>query len=236
MIRVAIVDDEAAERARIRECLGCLAEEDHLEFDVEEYPSGLAFLMGKMSGYDIVLMDVDMPDMNGIETAHQLRKVDQSAVLVFVTNMAQYAVSGYEVDALDFIIKPINRYSFTLKMRRAVSRTAQQTDDVLNVKSGGTLHRVPISSIHYLEVSGHHVTYHTSAGELTEYSTLKEVRQRIPQRGFAQCSQSYLVNLRYVTSISREKIVVDGTEIFISRKMRQSFLTAVTEFCGGGSV
>ena len=236
MLRVAIVDDEAAERARIRECLNFLTEEDHLEFDVDEYPSGLAFLMGKMSGYDIVVMDVDMPDMNGIETAHHLRKEDQSAVLMFVTNMAQYAVSGYEVDALDYIIKPINRYSFALKMRRAVSRTTPQSDDVLSVKSGSTLYRVPIYSIHYLEVSGHHVTYHTSAGDFTEYSTLKDVRQKLPQRCFAQCNQSFLVNLRCVTSISREKIVVDGTELFVSRKMRQSFLTAVAEFCGGGSL
>ena len=237
LLRIAIVEDDAPERAKVRSCLEELAESDRLELEIDEYPSGMAFTMGEMKGYDIVLMDVDMPKMNGIEAARQLRQVDKSAVLVFVTNMVQFAVSGYEVEALDYIIKPINRYSFLLKMRRAVSRTAGRDEGVISIRSGGVLHRVETGTIHYLEVQGHYVTFHTSSGEYTEYTTLKAVKENIRQKGFAQCSQSFLVNLRYVASVSRESLVIDdGTVIPISRKMRQAFLTAMGEYCGGASL
>ena len=72
--------------------------------------------MSGMKGFDIVLMDIDMPGMNGMETARALRKVDAAVILIFVTNMAQFAISGYEVDATDFILKPVNKYSFAIKI------------------------------------------------------------------------------------------------------------------------
>ena len=116
LIRIAIVEDEPTERDRIKVYLEEIAQEDQTQFDIEQYSSGMAFVMRGMKDYDLVLMDIDMPNLNGIETAKALRKVDQSATLIFVTNMAQYAISGYEVNAVDFILKPVNRYSFAIKI------------------------------------------------------------------------------------------------------------------------
>lgn len=229
MLRVAVVEDNAAERKRIQDNLMALPE----KMEIDTFVSGMAFAIGEMKNYDIVLMDIDMPGMNGIETAKRLRAVNKSAVLVFVTNMVQFAIAGYEVEALDFIVKPINPYSFALKMKRAICRTAKRSEDELTVRTDNVLHRVPILSIRYVEVSGHYITYHTSSGVYQEYATMKDVKERLSQHPFAQCSQSYLVNMKYITSVSREKVVVEDTPIFISRRMRAEFLDAVGQFFGG---
>ena len=233
LIRIAIVEDDEAERIRIKEYLTYLAETDHLQFEIDSFPSGLAFIAQYTGQFDIVLMDIDMPGMDGVETARALREVDQSAILVFVTNMAQYAISGYEVEALDFILKPIKKFSFAIKMRRAVARTEKKNDDTICVKQDGVTHLLLISQIKYLEVEGHYVAYHTSNGIYSEYTTLKKAEKRINRTWFAQCNQSYLLNMKYINSLSRDSVVVDGKEIFISRKMRHSFLAAVAEFLGG---
>ena len=233
MIRIAMVEDNETEREKIRECLDYFSKEEQIPFEIDTYPSGLAFIMSEMKGYDIVLMDIDMPGMNGMETARSLRKEDPSVILIFVTNMAQYAISGYDVDALSFILKPVNKYSFAIKMKRAVARTTKRNDDTIQVKQDGVLSLVPISHIKYLEVTGHYVIYHTEEGDFTEYSTLKEAKSKVNRPYFAQCNQSYLINLKYMTSVSRETVVVDGKEFFISRKMRPDFLSAVTDFLGG---
>ena len=233
MIRVAIVEDDEAERQKIRDNLNYVMDTEQTALEVDTFSTGLAFI-GRYTGqYDIVLMDIDMPGMNGMETAKALRKVDQAVILIFVTNMAQYAISGYEVDALDFILKPVNRYSFAIKMRRAIARTAKVDNDVIQVKKEGVAHLVRLSQIRYLEVTGHYVIYHTVAGDYSEYTTLKEARKKVNHSNFVQCSQSFLINLRYIDAVTRETVTVAGNEISISRKMRADFLNAVTDFLGG---
>lgn len=233
MIRIAIVEDEPTERDRIKVYLEEIAQEDQTQFDIEQYSSGMAFVMSGMKDYDLVLMDIDMPNLNGIETAKALRKVDQSATLIFVTNMAQYAISGYEVNAFDFILKPVNRYSFAIKIKRAISRTAKKNDNAIQIKMDGTIFLVHMYQIMYLEVDGHYVIFHTTQGDYKEYTTLKLAQKRINSSHFVQCNQSFLINMKYIESVSRESVTVGGTVIYISRKMKTEFMNAVLDFLGG---
>ena len=233
MIRIAIVEDEPTERDRIKVYLEEIAQEDQTQFDIEQYSSGMAFVMSGMKDYDLVLMDIDMPNLNGIETAKALRKVDQSATLIFVTNMAQYAISGYEVNAVDFILKPVNRYSFAIKIKRAISRTAKKNDNAIQIKMDGSIFLVHMYQIMYLEVDGHYVIFHTTQGDYKEYTTLKLAQKRINSSHFVQCNQSFLINMKYIESVSRESVTVGGTVIYISRKMKTEFMNAVLDFLGG---
>ncbi len=233
LIRIAIVEDEPTERDRIKVYLEEIAQEDQTQFEIEQYSSGMAFVMRGMKDYDLVLMDIDMPNLNGIETAKALRKVDQSATLIFVTNMAQYAISGYEVNAIDFILKPVNRYSFAIKIKRAISRTAKKNDNAIQIKMDGTIFLVHMYQIMYLEVDGHYVIFHTTQGDYKEYTTLKLAQKRINSSHFVQCNQSFLINMKYIESVSRESVTVGGTIIYISRKMKTEFMNAVLDFLGG---
>lgn len=234
MIQIAIVEDDPAARLQIRDCLGFISAENGIRFDIAEFSTGFSFIGQYKPGYDIVFMDIDMPGMNGIDTARALRKMDSNVVLIFVTNMAQYAISGYEVDALDFILKPVNKYSFAVKVNRAIARTTKRTDEYVQIKTDGGFHRVRITAIKYLEVAGHYVIYHTANGDYSEYGTLKEAESKINRPHFVRCNRSFLVNLRHVSSVCKDSVFIDGDELLISRPQRKAFLAALSEFMGGG--
>ena len=233
MIRIAIVEDEVRERAHLRDCLAYMAEKERLEFDIVEFGSGEAFLGGYQPVYDIVLMDIELPGINGMETAKALRRLDSFVLLVFVTNMVQYAVSGYEVDALNYILKPVNRFDFALKMNKAISRTAKRTEESVQIRAGKDLYMLPVAAIRYLEVDGHYIVYHTTEGDYSEYITLKEAEKKLNKPYFVRCNRSYLVNLKYVSAVRDDVVQVGRDELLISRPQKKAFLNALAVFIGG---
>ena len=233
MIRVAIVEDDGAERERLRACLRWLEESEGLRFHVTEFSSGTAFIGSFEPGYDLVFMDIEMPGMDGMETARALRKTDASVLLIFVTNMAQYAIAGYEVDALDFILKPVNRYSFAIKMKRAAARIPKRIEEYVTVKTEGELRQLPIASVRWLDIDGHYVVYHTADGDFEEYGTLKEAYGKLNRPSFVFVNRSCLVNLYHVSAVSKNSVTVGDRQLDISRPQRKSFLAAMSDFMGG---
>lgn len=234
MIHIAVIDDEEQARENIKKCLAAAASKLNAEFNVSEFSSGLSFLGDYRPIYDVVLMDIEMPDADGLEIAHKLRKVDTSVLLIFVTNMSQFAIRGYEVDALDFIVKPVNEYTLAMKLNRAIARTTKRTDDSVQIRNGGEVYGVQTASIKYLEVSGHYVVYHTTDGDFSEYITLKNAEKKINKSFFVRCNRCYLVNLRYVESIKKDYVIIGKDKLLISYPQKKAFLSAFSEFLGGG--
>lgn len=233
MIRVAIVEDDEQERKRLRSCLTKLQEGGELSFHVTEFSSGTAFIGAYEPVYDLIFMDIEMPGMDGMETARALRKMDASVLLIFVTNMAQYAIAGYEVEALDFILKPVNPYSFAIRMKRAVARIPRRVEEYVAVRTEGETRQIEISSIRYLDMDGHYVVYHTLSGDLSEYGTLKDSYGKLNQTCFVFVNRSCLVNLYHVSSVNKNSVTVGDSVLDISRPQKKSFLTALSDFMGG---
>lgn len=234
MLSIAIVEDEESERRHLQECIQYLAEKEQFDYHVIEFSSGTAFIAQYQPIYDIVLMDIEMPGMNGMDAARALRQMDTSVVLVFVTNMIQYAVSGYEVDALSYLLKPINKYDFLMKMHRAVARTTKRVDESIQIKAAGEVYRIRVASIKYLDVQGHYVTYCTTEGNYQEYVTLKEAEQKLNKSFFVRCSRPYLVNLKFVTGVKEDMVLIGGDKLPISRACKKEFLAAFAAYMGGG--
>lgn len=119
MLRVAIVEDSAGDRIRLRSYLEKFSGECDETIRITEFFDGTSFLESYQSDYDLILLDIEMPHLiNGMETAQELRLRDARVLHIFITNVAQYARNGYEVDALDYMIKPVNYYAFALKLKR----------------------------------------------------------------------------------------------------------------------
>ena len=112
MIRIGIVDDEKQERDQLKQALARFGAENGTELNVQEFDCAAVYLAAQDRDFDILFLDIDMPQMSGMELAEKIRETDQDVILIFCTNLQQFALNGYSVGALGFIVKPIQWYSF----------------------------------------------------------------------------------------------------------------------------
>lgn len=176
-----------------------------------------------------------MEDLDGVSAARLLRKRDRSVTLIFVTNMAQFAIKGYEVDALDFIVKPVKYYDFAFRLKKAVSRLNEKEEQYLPVSiAGGGVVKLTVSHIKYVEVMKHRIVYHTEDGDFETYGTLKEVEGKLPARHFSRCNSCYLINLKFVASVCDYTCDVAGEKLRISQPRKKEFMKALSDYIGGG--
>ncbi|WP_137656690.1 LytR/AlgR family response regulator transcription factor [Bifidobacterium moukalabense] len=237
MFTVAVVEDEPEAARRLGACLGEFSHRNPgVRFDVTVFPDPTRLLEGYRPMWDIVFMDIEMPNMDGMSAARRLRALDGRVLLVFVTNMAQFAAKGYEVDALDYIIKPFSYNDFERKIRRAVAIRGEESASVMIVQRAGT-QRVLLRDIEYIEVREHNLLYHTERGILTGTGTLQDVEGRLGDRGFLRCSKAFVVNSRHVAAVKGNELTLSsGESVTIGRTYRKSFMMALAASMGDGNV
>ena len=181
MVNAAIVEDEIRSADVLCGFLERYGSEKGREFAVSRFTDAIAFLENYVPRYDIVFMDIQLPDMDGMTASRRLRALDRDVILIFVTNMANYAVSGYEVDALDFIVKPVSYFPFTVKLERALGRldgNAGGGSVLLSTAEGAVCVRP--CDVRYVEVMKHTLIYHTTTGDLTVYGSRKNAESTLP--------------------------------------------------------
>lgn len=232
--KIAIVDDEQESIDSLRQCLDLYANEYGVSFDTDLFTDGANFLSGYKPGYDVVFMDVDMPKLNGLLAAKSLRSFDDNVVLVFITNLAKYAIKGYEVNARDYILKPLNYSAFKLKIKRILSAVKIKQDKNILLTSNGTTVKVDENSIYYIEINNHNIVYHTEKGDFTSYGTMKLVEKTLSKNQFFRCNSGYLVNLKHISKVAgNEVIIVNGDRLVISRARKKEFLERIHKFYMG---
>ena len=230
MYKIAVVEDEWESADRLNQCIEQYSKEYGVLFNVTRFKNGLDFIEEYKPVFDIVFMDIDMPHKNGLATARELRQVDPTVVLVFVTFLAKYAIKGYEVDALDYVIKPVNYNAFKITIDRAVRRCAKKEKaEVILPSSEGAI-RIELPCLNYVEIDDHDITYHTSRGLFRAYGTMRAIEKLLPADQFCKCNRSALVNLRNVNRIRGNLVYVGDEMLEISRPRKQAFMEAFHEY------
>lgn len=233
MIRIAIAEDDPQCFAQLEQYIGDYGRETGRAFQVTHYDNGEDLVERYRPDFDLILMDVDMPFMDGMTAAGYVRRQDPEVVIVFVTNLAQYAIQGYSVNALDYVLKPLNYFSFSQRLGRALQYVKKKDDACLTVAVKGGAIKLEVDSIYYIERLGRQLMFHTRSGIHASTSTLQQVEEALEGKGFARCNKGYLVNLEHVDGIQDGCAVVRGDKLLMSRGRKGPFLEALTDCVGG---
>ncbi len=233
MFRIAIVEDDAHDLAHVKKYLNQYGKEKNVEFNIIEFRDGDNITADYTADYDIILMDIRLGFMDGMKTAEIIRKMDRDVVLIFITNTPQYAIQGYKVNALDYILKPISYFSFSESMNRAIKKVRDEKKDTVIISTKGGKTKLEVNQICYVEVRDHILEYHTADEIYQAKGTLHDAEIQLDPKIFFPCSRSYLINLDYVERYEGIFVYVNGDAIQISRRMRKLFLDALNRHMNG---
>lgn len=233
MVRILIAEDDPQCFQQMKQFLDDYSRETGRVFQITRYDNGGDLVERYRPEYDLLLLDIDMPLLDGMTAAEHIRRVDQEAVIVFVTNLAQYAIQGYAVNALDYILKPLNYFSFSQRLSRALRYVKKRENDYLTVPVKGGAVKLDAGGIYYVERLGRQLMFHTRDGIIASSATLQQMEEALAGKGFARCNQGYLVNLAHVSGVQDGCAVVQGDKLLISRGRRGTFLEALADYMGG---
>lgn len=232
-INVAIVDDNLEDQKATKEALiKYQVDVPNVKFNISVFDDGNKFLNSNIHSYDIVFMDMIMPSFDGIQTSLSLRKVSMHTNIIIVSSSPDYAIKGYSVNALGYVLKPIN-YKF---MKGIVDKAIvniknnEEAYTILNVQ--GDKKKVYMRDIFYVEAINHNLIIVTQEGEIKTRLTLDEFSNKYSRYGFSKCHRCYLVNLKHVSSINNNEIAVGKYLIPLSRLRKKQFEEDFYEYLG----
>ncbi|MFR6372716.1 MAG: GHKL domain-containing protein [Subdoligranulum sp.] len=195
MIRIAIVEDDTGYRSQLRKYIDQYQSDFSETVSVSEFSDGLEIVEKYKSEYDIILMDIQMKHMDGMQAAMRIRDMDKNVIIIFITNSAQFAVQGYKVEALDYVLKPIQYFAFSQVLHNAVKKVHGKSKFYIHLIQESKMIRLDADQILYIESRGHTIIYHTEIGEYAERGSLKSAEEKLAQRHYYKCNNCYLVNL-----------------------------------------
>ncbi len=182
--------------------------------NAEEY----LFKYDRQNVFDIILLDVCMKDMNGMELAHEIRKSDRNVQIVFLTGNAEYVFEGYEIDAVRYLIKPVDENELAKALDACMEKLGSSREDYLTIKYQGENVRLSRSEIIYVKVDGHYLQMKTADKEYEWKASLKEMMSKLDPVRFVMANRSAVVNLEFVDKITREECILEnGETIPVSR-------------------
>lgn len=234
MIRIAIVDDDEAYRQQLQEYLRRYAAENEVDIRITVFTDGDEIALNYRAEYDLILLDIEMKFMDGMTAAEHIRELDAEVMLIFITNMAQYAIRGYSVGALDYILKPVTYFAFSEKLKRALLRLPQGEKKYITLQVAGNMMRLPLDDIYYIESFKHYLILYAKDGTHRTLCTMKEMEANLAEEHFFRCNNGYLVNLAHVKSVTDNMVTVGEQALQISRPRRKDFMEALTRYMGGG--
>lgn len=235
MYRIAICDDEEDFVRLLGEQVSEILSSKGVDFGIAAFSSGeelLSHIREKSVSFDLFLLDIFMKEINGVDTAKAIRQTTDTAAIIFTTASEQYVFSGYEVQALQYLLKPINRQALSAALMVDLKRRLENRYFVF--KSRGMTQKVPYDDIEYLESSLKSVRLVTKQGIYEIYDQISNVEINLPKLSFCRCHRGFIINFKQVSKMSAQSLTtLGGTVIPIGKTYARFTNRAFLNYIGG---
>ena len=232
MKRVAIVEDEKIYSDYLIQLINEYFKDKNQAFNIVVFDNGLKFLESDVNSFNVVLMDIELPHENGMNISYELRKINKDIQIIFATNVAQFALKGYEVDAIGYLLKPVNKKILFIYLDKAFKRIEEQNNSFILINVDDGIKKLSLNELYYIEVIDHLLYFHTSDGIISIRKSMKDVENELKDKGFIRSNNCYLVNLKFIKKITNNSLFINNEELQLSRNKRKDVLIALNEYIG----
>ena len=231
MINICIVEDESDQADLLRNYIQTYGNKNNQQFNITHFSDGIDLVDEYRAQFDIILLDIQMKHLDGMVAAEKIRKVDADVVIIFITSTVRYAVQGYAVDALGYVLKPVPYLQFEQLFDKAISRVMTKKEKLyIRVSVDERQLKLDCDNIYYIESQRNNVCIHCADEDYITAGPLKKFEEMLSGHGFSKCHNAYIVNLSYVEGVRKEEVLLtSGTVLPISRARKKEFMMALTE-------
>ena len=231
MINICIVEDESDQADLLRKYIQTYGNKTNQQFAITHFTDGIDLVDEYRAQFDIILLDIQMKHLDGMVAAEKIRKVDADVVIIFITSTVRYAVQGYAVDALGYVLKPVPYLQFEQLFDKAISRVMTKKQKLyIRVSMDERQLKLDCDNIYYIESQRNNVCIHCADEDYVTAGPLKKFEEMLGGHGFSKCHNAYIVNLSYVEGVRKEEVLLtSGIVLPISRARKKEFMMALTE-------
>lgn len=211
MLNIAICDDEKFQRAIVKDMLSKICDKNNMEISVDEFSSGSELIniyKRNVKKYSIILCDIIMDGINGIELIRRIRKIDSSFQAIIITGSCEYVFDGYDVGALNYLMKPISFQKLESEFLRAIKSLNFSNPSKYTITINGKTSFIDLSSVLFFEVNNKTISANLEKEIIDFNMKIKDLEEELKDRNFLRCHRSYLVNMAQVESILQNKIIL----------------------------
>lgn len=230
MINIAVIEDSQEDFEYLAKGIQEYSTSSQEPVNICHYETAFKFLDEYKFDFDIIFMDIALPDINGLMASEKLRKKDDEVSIVFVTNLAHLAIKGYAVEASDFIVKPVNYYKLSALLEKLVKKAEFNQGNYTMISTIHGMERINLSDVMYVEAKAHRITFHLTQRDVTYSGTLNACERMLLEPYFVRCYQSFIVNIRYVDSCDGTELILrNGTRIPMSRLKKKLVMQKILD-------
>ena len=233
MLSIAVCDDEILDCCNIAKDIKDILEESKMSFTIRQFSNGKDLLQ-TIENFDIIFLDIMMCGMNGMKTAQLLRDKAFDKILIFISSSREYVFEAYDVEAFQYLVKPVENSNLRRVLQRAVGKLEHNLEDFIIIGKERQRKKLLLKDIYYFEIKGRIIYMHGVGGTVDYYEQIGTLEEELQGKGFFRCHKSFLVNLKYVESYNRQEIILDtGEKIVIAKRRYEAFCQEILKYMKG---
>ncbi|MDE7250641.1 MAG: LytTR family DNA-binding domain-containing protein [Lachnospiraceae bacterium] len=227
MLSIAVCDDEVIECCNMARKIKDVLQDMKIPCIIRQFQSGRELLQASES-FDIVFLDIIMHDLDGMKTAQIFREKVSDKILIFVSSSREYVFDAYDVEAFQYLLKPVDDRKLKNVLQKAVLKTESCSQEFIIVSRERQKKKLFLDDIYYFEIKGRIVDVHGPEGIFTYYEQIGELENKLRDKGFFRCHRGYLINLKYVDGYNRQEVIMEnGENIVIAKRRYDEFVQEV---------